>query len=544
MQLILVYGKDFRLNASKIFNFVQRYSFMKRILLTCLTLTFFSITAHASNTNEAGTQTLKKAFQNLLDYQKKTQEAFGTINIDYGGNLTVTREPTFYTITFPRILISEFGSQETEEKTTDEIFEIGSIIINAMPDEKEGYWKTVITLPDTVTLGAGQADAFTIKFGEQRTIGLFNERLGYFTKFDMNLSALSFSFPEKETGISLGGFQFYSNMDEDEEQKFSGPGHVTLSNLVIAPPEKEETLQIKEIKTDFSMTKAFLPTIQEYQAKLLKHSETMRTLQGIDADDKEQVASSTKAIPEMISDLFYNFNFDAMSFTYSAKNIVVTSDKPSKAFSLGSGHFGLGISGVNKEKGGFSIKAGYKDIKSEKAEKDLRASLPAEANLNLKAINIPYTALSQIAQSTLSAVSENPDAAQMAAMGMMMRLPAVLGQAETKIILENNGLKNEIYDLNINGDISTDLTSIIGFAAKFNAMFEGLDALISAMQPSEGEEALDGSQSKLVESLRKWKAAGKEATGPNGKPAHSFDLETSPTGQMLVNGVDINEILR
>ncbi len=513
---------------------------MKRLLLlTCFTYTSLAATAQAQNINDQGAQTLRTAFQNLLDYQEKTQEAFGTINIDYDGELTVTQEATYYTITLPRILISDFQAEEENK----EIFEIGSIIINAMPDDKKDYWKTVITLPNQITLGAGEEDAFSVKFSEQRSIGLFSERLGYFTKMDMNLSDITFSFPDKETGISLGGLQLYSNMEENEEKRYTGPGHITLSNFVIAPPEGEDTVSIEELKLDFSITDALLPTLQEYEAKLLKHSETFKNLQDIDPSDQQAAATETQSIIDMITD-FYDFDFDGFSFAYNAKNIVATSNKPNKSFSLGSGNIGIGLEGLTSEKGGLSITAGYSDIKSKRIEKDLKQALPAQGNLNIKAINIPYPALSQIAQSTIDAISKNPEAAQMAALGTVMRLPAVLGQAEAKIILENNGLKNEIYDLNINGDISTDLTSIIGFAAKFNAMFEGLDALISAMQPSKGEEELDASQSQFIESLKKWRAAGKKATGPNGKPAYSYNVESSPTGQLLVNGVDISEILR
>ncbi len=519
---------------------------MKRLLLTCITIMTFTSSAFASNTNDQDAQKLKEAFQAMLDYQKTVNEAFSGVDLVYEGELTIVPEETYYTITFPRILIKDLNENPEGTEQKDEIFDIGIITINAMPDEKPGYWKTVMTMPTEFKLGSDEQSAFSMKFAEQRNIGLFSENLGYFTKMDMNLSDITFNAMGKETGLTMGGLQLFMNMEEGAEKRFSGPGHISVSNLVIAPPEKKETVKMEELRLDFSMQDALIPTLKEYEEKLLKHAETFKTLQNLDADDPEATSANGQAIMDMFFDL-YNFDMNGMSFAYSAKNIDFVSDKPNKNFSLGSGKFGLGFTGLTSEKGTMEINADYKDVKSEKIENDLKQALPTSGQVNLKAINIPYQALSQIIESTATAVAQDPNTAQMAAMGMMMRLPAVLGQAETQIIMENNGLKNDIYDLNINGGISTDITSIIGFAAKFNAVFEGLDTLLSSMQADENdqtEEEENEGRAKFLEALTKWQAIGKETTGPNGKPAYSFEIETTPAGQVMINGQDASAVLQ
>lgn len=516
---------------------------MKRLLLTFITLSTFASPSFASNTNDQSAQKLKDAFQTMLDYQKTVNEAFGGVDLVYEGELTVTNEATYYTITFPRILIKALEAQtdEENEEQDKEIFDIGVITINAMPDEKDGYWKTVMTLPTELTLGQEEKTAFSMSFAEQRNIGLFSEHLGYFTKMDMNLSDIKFSMLGEDTGLSMGGLQLFMNIEENDQNRFSGPGHLSISNLVIAPPEDEETIKMEELKLDYSMQNALLPTLQEYQAKLLKHSETFKALQNLDPEDSQAAAANGKAIMDMFFDL-YDFDIDGFAFKYSAKNITATSDKPNKEFSLGSGNLGFGFKGLSSEKGSLTINAEYAGIKSAKMEKDLKQALPSNGKLDINAINIPYEALSQIIGSTATSVAQDPSTAQMAAMGIMMRLPAVLAQAETKIIMENNGIKNEIYDLNINGDVSTDLTSIIGFGANFKAVFEGLDTLISAMQSDTSED--NEGRLKFIEALGKWQSIGTQTTGPNGKPAYSFDIETTPAGQVMINGQDASAVLQ
>lgn len=515
---------------------------MKRIFLTCLTIISFGLPSFAYATNDEAATKLKTAFQEILDYQKTIHETFGDIELNYDGELTVTKEPTFYTITFPRILISE--PETNEGQKTKEIFDIGVITINAMADEKPGYWKTVMTLPNELKLGPEDGKEFVVSFSEQRNIGLFNEKLGHFTKMDMNISDIQFAEAGENTGVSLGGVQLYTNMDENTDGKFSGPGHVTISNLVIAPPEEEGTVKLGEFKVDFGIQNAVLPTLQEYKEKFLKHGETFKALENIDADDKEATAASGQAFIDMLYDM-YDFELDGFSFSYSGKNIVAESNDPNKSFSLGSAKMGFGFDGIASEKGNLHIDANYKDIKSPALDESANKAIPQTGKLDLKAINIPYTSLSQIFSSTASAIAKDPDSAQMAAIGVMMRLPAVLGQAETKIMLENNGVKNEIYDLNLNGEIFTDLTSMIGFAAKFNAIFEGMDELISVLDTNLAEGEKENNKiTGTVDMLKKWQAIGKQTSGPNGKAAYAFDIETTPTGQLLVNDQDISEVLK
>ncbi len=512
---------------------------MKRLFLSCLTLIIIPYAAHAANINEEGAQTLKTSFQAFLDYQQTVNKAFGGIDLVYEGELTVAQEATFYTITFPHILIKEL---DQSQDSAGEVFDVGVITINAMPDEKSGYWKTVMTIPSKMTLSNGDQNDFTAQFAQQRNIGLFSDRLGYFTKMDMNISDVSFSMKEKETGVSIGGLQLYTNMDESADAKFSGTGHISISNLVIAPPEDEETIKFGELKFNFSIKDAVMPPLKEYQDIILKHTQTFETLQNIGSDNPEVQQASGQDIMNMVYDL-YNFDIDGFSFGYSTKDMEAISPQPEKSFSLKSANLNFGLEGLKSETGTLLVSSEYEDIKSTKLEKDFGQTFPSKGNLNLKAINIPYPALSQIAQSTASAVAQNPESGQMVALGTLMRLPAVLGQAETKVIIEQNGISNDIYDLSINGTVETDLTSIAGFSAKLNALFEGMDELIAAIQPT-NDETENSPTAKIADALGKWKAIGTNATGPNGKPAYSFDIETSPTGQVLINGQDASTALR
>ena len=53
--------------------------------------------------------------------------------------------------------------------------------------------------------------------------------------------------------------------------------------------------------------------------------------------------------------------------------------------------------------------------------------------------------------------------AQMVGLSVLMRLPALLSQAGTKIIVKDNGIQGQIYDFGLNGSLTTDITAMMEF---------------------------------------------------------------------------------
>ncbi len=542
---------------SRIFTLIQKPFFALVALFMLLALSaLFPTYTHAQTTNDQEAQRLKASFQRLLDYQKNINEALGSVDVTYDGELTVTRQPTYYTLTFPHIYLSSKilpeATGEEATKPAKQVVDIGKITINAMADEKPGYWKIVLTIPENITVydalkKSGDPDLFSLNIGEQRSIALYSEKLGYFTKLDMNMSKIDFLVGGQETGVNMGGIQFYTKLEEQDNGKFSGPGHFLMNNLHIDPPDQDAQVAIEELKLGFHVGDMVLPSIEEYQQRILKHKETINSLQSIENSKEGTEDISAQNVFDMLSDM-YNFDVDSVSFDYSAKNISVkdtNSDEETKTIHIANGSFGAGASGLKSDKGSLNIDFDYEGFKTTPEIPEINDLVPQNFKINLEAGNVPYTTLSDLANNTFQSITQNPEAAQMAWLGVVMRLPAIISQAGTQIMVDQNNISNHIYDVTLDGKIATDLSSVTGFSAKFKLLFEGLEALLNVSQKHASKENTTNSDEykKLIPTLEKLKQIGQPTTGKNDQPAYSYDIELDPQGSLTINGQDAQTVL-
>jgi len=512
-----------------------------------------------TTTNDQEAQRLKASFQNLLDYQKSVNEIFASSDITYDGELTITRQPTYYTLTFPHIYIGgskNKANNEDESQPSNQVLDIGVITINAMADEKPGYWKIVLTLPEKFALydaqkASGDPDIFSLNIGEQRTIALYSEKLGYFTKMDLNLSSLGFLVGGQKVDMEMGGLQFYTKLEEQDDGKFSGPGHFLINNLKVFPPNQSADVDIEELKLSFHMGDFALPTLKEYGNKLLKHKDTFDHLKALEDQDNAENISSQNVF-DMLADM-YDFDMGSFSFAYSTKNANIkekpTANNEEKApetntIHIADGRFGIAVSGLKTDDGALRIELDYNGFKTTPEDPEISDLVPQNLSFNTEAQKVPFNTLTELASNTFQSIAENPQAAQMAGLGVIMRLPAIISQAGTQVVVSKNNISNHIYDVTLDGKITPDLSSMIGFAAKFNLLFEGLDALLNVSQKHSAKENGDkvNEYKNLVTTLQKLKTIGQSTTGKNKKPAYSYTLELGQQGQFTINGHDAQTV--
>ncbi len=522
----------------------------------------FPAYTHAQTTNDQEAERLKASFQKLLDYQISVNDVLGSVDVTYDGELTITRQPTYYTLTFPHIFISSSSNFqnaiEASPNPDKQVMDFGVITINAMADEKPGYWKIVLTMPEKFSAydalrTDGDPDLFSLTIGEQRSIALYSEELGYFTKIDMNLSGLDFLVGGQKIGMDIGGVQLYTKLEEQENGKYSGPGHFLLNNIHVSPENQDTEIDMEELKLSFYMGDFVLPTLENYRQKILKHAETLNQLQALENQSAEAAENiSAQKVFDMVTDM-YDFDMDSFSFAYSAKNINIketpTADMEgnipeAKTMRIAKGRFGAGASGMKSDKGGLRLEFEYEGFKTTPTNPEISDMVPQNIKTKLEAQNVPYTTLSELATNTIQSITQNPKNAQMAWFGVMMRLPAIISQAGTQVVLDGNNISNHIYDMSLDGKIATDLSSMTGFAAKFNLLFEGLEALLSVSEKHGANEdsANAAEYQQLIPTLKKLKAIGKPTTGKNDKPAYSYDIELGQQGNVTINGQDAQSV--
>jgi hypothetical protein len=168
--------------------------------------------------------------------------------------------------------------------------------------------------------------------------------------------------------------------------------------------------------------------------------------------------------------------------------------------------------------------------------------VPQDLKFKVRAEKIPVKTLSDLGTNTMTAIAENPEMMQMAGFGMAMKLPAILSQAGTRIVIEDNYMKNALYHAALKGQITADINAVGSAVGKINGVFEGLDALYAlASQNAENTALKDAAEFKdLMRNLDMLKSYGTPGTGPNGKPAYVYEFELTPQGKFLLNGQEMS----
>ncbi|MGH1403068.1 MAG: hypothetical protein ACRBDL_02385 [Alphaproteobacteria bacterium] len=512
---------------------------MLRFILTLCLLVTYPLHVNAAKINAEGAQKLKQILQDNLDYQKTVNESFGSVSVTYEGELVVEQKDGFYKATFPHIKLT---TPEHLKGAQNFILDIGVITLNAMPGEKPGIWKTTLAIPPKITMSEGaESEQLDVTFGEQKVIGLLDERLGYFTKINMQLNNITATLDGEDLGVLFGGIQFYQNMEEKEPTKYSGKGHITLSNIDIRPPEEEGKIVLDEFKVNYAMGEAVLPTLKSYQEKLLSHAETFKGLAMMDETGNPSSVDG-EALVDMIFDL-YDFDMKSFSFGYSLKNLNI--DEPnSEPVKIGAASIELGLDGLGSETGAIYIKSSGRDMPVELGDDEIEAMMPSISQIMIRSENIPYNTLATLADTSIRSIVEKPETSQMIGLGLMMRLPGILAQADTKVIVEDSYIGNDMYNVSVNGTILTDLAAMGGFSATSNVLFEGMDALQSALTThSTSESIFAQSSADAADFLGKLKSIGSKKKSENGKNAYSFDIKTTPEGGVLVNEQDPMAVL-
>ncbi|MDH5723666.1 MAG: hypothetical protein OEY94_10150 [Alphaproteobacteria bacterium] len=505
---------------------------MRRFLilpLFCFCLLASNISAHA---NEADITTLKKIFQDMLDYQTSVMGMYGDfMTIKYDGDLVVTPEDNYYKVTFPNISLN---IKDTEDGAEETFFNLGVVTINAVRGDEAGTWKTMISYPKSFTFNSPNDDeTIQITIGDQNTAGILEERLGYFTKLDMKTSDIKIAIDGKlDEGLTISNIDLFQNLSSQDGAYYSGLTNMTLKNLAVNIAE-EGNFSLGELTGSFNLKDIKLPTLNEYKEKITSVQGTMSSM--IDPENAENI--SEQEIMKMMGSL-YDFDLDGFSIEYGIKNLIANEEDHN--FALDSGKFGLSLTGLKAENGSAGVVIGFDGLKSSDEKPEYKDITPRQANINLSASNIPISQLSELVTTTMESISANPEMAQMAGIGIMMKVPMLLSNAGTKIEIKDTYAKGNAFSTDIKGEAKADIKAMTSVTADLKSIVVGLDTVLEiANQYKESDFFF----ANLANKVDKLKTIGAPATSADGQPAHEFHFQIKPEGQTLINGKDAQTLM-
>jgi len=501
----------------------------------CLSLliTFTSFNAAAqAEINDEGAAKLKTIITELLEQQQNAYEfAGGEMRLD--GSVTVEQAENYYAITIPPVTsVDPEGGRN----------EIGMVAINARPGDAPEEWKMSVAIPTPILYFNETGDIkMQIEIGAQRMAGIWNEDLHYFSKMDAAYQDVEIeNFPKGET-VLISNLTANMDLQEKEDNLWSGPMTFACKNITIERSLKNEAIEIEEIIGDMRIIN-FSPKVNlEMQEKIEALAENTDSRDLTDMSHDEQMA-------------FYNMFFDMIKtagggFTsnFIARNITHhqnggEGEDKTKAVRIDKFGFGLDMTGFDKGNIDLGLRAGLEEIEMANQASDISGYFPNTMNIDIGINNLPLDALHKAGLSTLKSAKDNPNAASIGAVQMMMTLPQILSDAGTNITLKDTYIKSREFDADLNGVLAADSQSRIGAIGSMTAIITGLDKAVAKLQ----EEMKTASESrkqkiqKLLTQMTVISALGQAGEDDDGNQTKTFKFVMEEDGKLLLNGTDMS----
>lgn len=538
---------------------------MKRYLLaSAIFITFVPFKAQAAQIDAAGADQLKQVFTNLLNDQKEINEAFGTVDVIYTGEVAVVPQEGYYAVTLPKVEIKldESLAAQTAPPPQDPaqaqqtppaapaapgfVFDLGQTAINAIPDEKPGNWKMTVALPATLSMKIADEMAININIGQQNTAGLFNESYGYFTKMDALYKDLKFNIVSggQTHDFAIPELSMKSNL-EDESGYLTGPTTIRASGLSFDIPEEHAAIKLGAVQVDAGLKKYKAIPSSEYKTKMIAYGQKLKTM-----IDNPSAPPNGAQIEELVNSILGFSDFEGMDVRYSLENLDIAANPPQDDFKPGEDIKGLKIAGaflgfgldqVKSESGTVSFSFGYNDVAVDPVPAGYEGIIPNAVNLGFTANKIPMQSLWSMGMNTMKSVSQNPEMGAMVGMGLLMQMPTMLTQAGTEIAVKDNFVRGPEYKASLDGTVKADAAAAMQFVSSFKGQFDGLDELLAKVQASAANPNFPNAYefNDIASALVSMKEMGQAGTGADGKSSYAFDIQVGADGKATINGKDI-----
>ncbi len=500
-------------------------------LATLFAFTFIllvSIQAKAADINDQGAARLKTMFETILADQARMTNAKGDASFQQQGEVIVEQADSYYAVTMPFIQIAYDDGRTLK---------LGIISINAVPHEKPGQWKITLALPTPMSI-YGEDDTLlsSIAIGGQQAAGIFHEDVRQFSKLDSKYSDIKITSPQSGAQGSIGNIITRFDFNAAEDGTWSGPGYVEFNNLNTTDKTRTKTSSIQSLKGSFSMDKWNPQAGIEYQKRYLALEQKGAF------KDKKISETNAKELSNALFDMFTKgMNGFESKFSVSGASFKrpVSLKNTTEEFKIDEASITLGMNGFFTDALMAHMNMGYNGFHLSTMSEDDKEILPAKLNFDVKIKNIPFKQISEMGQNTVAAAANNPgQAMQLMGITALMKLPAILSQAGTTVEFKDNMLGNDLYNVDLNGEIKAEVTATNSAVANATMVFKGLNALLSktraiALNPQNDKSEEMEQLSNKLEVLQSIGASSDAGA------THTFEFIMNPQGEMLLNGKDV-----
>ncbi|MBX2834267.1 MAG: hypothetical protein KTR28_04760 [Micavibrio sp.] len=501
---------------------------MRHPLLTFAFIAFTTLTplgaSAANEINEQGATQLKAVFQAMLDKQDAKMTGSNR-TIERKGNIIVEPAGGYYAVTLPPSTVHYTSKDDAGAPQAGNV-EIGMISINATPNAKPKLWNMTLAIPTPIQLtDAAGAKKISYHIGSQKAAGIWHEDLQEFVELDAEYKNITATLADSTNVASIDSAILDYDIKQGANDRWSGPAKTIINGLNIGSPKSEGAFKLNQMTMTFNADQldavarktlgelASTPPESQEPGKLIK---TLLTLaNGLDMNVQVSGLDFTKGDVDLISNIL---------------SMTPIGSKNAESFHLDNAYASVGIKGLLEDKASSALAIGYRGLKNETSNAGDEKLTPAFADIKILPQNIPIHQVAEVLGNELSANNK------ISPISLMIKLPALLSQAETNIALDSK-IGNDFYSITSKGQAKADLMATNGIRLNMTTIITNLDGLLSHAQEKAVEE--DNPLVQEYKTLAGTLAALKEIAVPDenvGAGAHKFDLTMSDSGEIQMNG--------
>lgn len=485
-------------------------------------------------------QALLTLFEDVVKNQQSQPLANGT-TAKFEGNVSVEKVDDYYAVTLPFISL---------HYPDGDVFEIGLIAINAAAHQDPDQWKMTFALPTPMNYVSKGKETFQVAIGGQRSSGVWNGKLGYFSKLDANFENINIDDKVKGALINIPSVRVVYDLDSDTDGRWSGPLYFTFNDInATSPTEGGEIFRLGALNMNMEIFKYDPAALGAYRSAL----NDMAVLPGPNTNNAEQ--ETTPSAPNspldddklgtMIQSLVALLG-DGFTSEFQLADFTMTNyaeDAAFKTLRMADANFGIDMTGFLAKSALINMRTGYNGLTLEPFPQDIPALAPANLNLDIVLEKIPFEEIIALGRSTMESSIANPNMSGLGTLSLAMSLPAILSKAGTSLLLENNYVGNDMYHIDLKGKVITDVEATNSATADITAQFRGMDDItqyLTTQMKTNPEAANVGTMQQALMGLTVLKGFAKAGVNDDGAPVHIFNIVMNPQGQILLNGNDMS----
>ncbi len=186
------------------------------VLMAFLAFVLFPAFAHAQGV-DAKAEILKSQIEGFLDNQKSMATKNNCL-LESKGSVTVEKSSSgYYAFTLPHMTYTDAKGVRSE---------IGMIAMNAAP-QGQNEWTMSMAIPTPIiSYDKTGAQIFKTDIGTQNSTGVWNEKLGHFTKVNTNLSNIQFANLTDNNTVTVRSITLNSDLKEQDPEAYTGKANV------------------------------------------------------------------------------------------------------------------------------------------------------------------------------------------------------------------------------------------------------------------------------------------------------------------------------